>query len=266
MTYRVRMVDFETTGLPVEGADGPGGTGADVVEAAYVDALIKRRPHDGERWFDVDGSGWSSLVRPTVDIEVTARAVHHISDAEAATGIEWAVAQTNLIDGAAVTDVPAAAYCAHNADFEKAFFNPEGARWIDTYKAALRLWPDAPGHSNQVLRYWLDNCDPGEKGMPPHRALPDCHVTALVLMQCIHRAGVLSCGVSPLPIETMSYGIDVLLQWSDEPAVLPRVTFGKHRGERWSDVPLDYLHWIQGQDFDEAVMHTIKLEMKRRAR
>src|SRR3972149_10195266 len=138
-------------------------------------------------------------------------------------------------------------FCAHNADFEKSFFNPEGSRWIDTYKCALRLWPDAPKHTNQVLRYFLDGCDPGRLGMPPHRALPDCHVTALILIKC-------------LELEDM----EQLLAWSDAPPLLPRVPMGKHFGKPWSEVPTDYLEWATKQSFDAGVAHTVRVELKRR--
>ena len=55
-----------------------------------------------------------------------------------------------------------------------------GARWICTWKCALRLWPSSPGFSNQVLRYWrmpegLDR----DIGLPVHRAMPSS--SAIVL-------------------------------------------------------------------------------------
>jgi exodeoxyribonuclease X len=142
------------------------------------------------------------------------------------------------------------AFCAHNADFEMAFFNPEGSSWIDTYKCALRLWPDAPRHTNSVLRYFLEGCDPGKLGMPPHRALPDCHVTALILIKCLSMAGV-----------------DQLVAWSLEPPLLPRVPMGVHRTKSWAEVPTDYLLWITRQaDFDPAIAHTTRVELKKRGK
>ena len=48
------------------------------------------------------------------------------------------------------------AIAAHNADFETKFFEPM-LPVICTYKAALRVWPDAPSHSNGALRYWLED-------------------------------------------------------------------------------------------------------------
>jgi exodeoxyribonuclease X len=219
----VRILDFETTGLPPD---------ADVVEAACVDVLAHEKRLD-------DISGWSTLVIPSRPIGVEARAVHHISDAEAACGSPWEEVKRVLSS--------VSFFCAHNADFEKSFFNPPGSRWIDTYKCALRLWPESPRHTNSVLRYFLEGCDPGELGMPPHRALPDCHVTARILIKALSMASV-----------------EQLIAWSEEPPLLPRVPMGKHFGKPWSEVPTDYLEWATRQDFDTGVAHTVRVELAKR--
>ena len=46
---------------------------------------------------------------------------------------------------------------------------------------ALRVWPEAPRHSNQVLRYWRGMRLDHARAMPPHRAGPDAWVTAHIL-------------------------------------------------------------------------------------
>lgn len=45
---------------------------------------------------------------------------------------------------------------AHNAQFDRSMIPETGRPWICSYRPARHLWPDAQGHSNQVLRYWLD--------------------------------------------------------------------------------------------------------------
>ena len=71
-------------------------------------------------------------------------------------------------DRAAEVDV----FVAHKWAFEAQWLGEhlQGRPAICTYKAALRLWPDAPGYSNQVLRYWLrpKGLSPVIAGMP-HR-------------------------------------------------------------------------------------------------
>lgn len=220
----IRVIDFETTSLPPE---------ASVCEAAFVDV-------------DTDapaiGSAWHALVKPTTPMTIEARAVHHITDVEIEQdGIDWGQAQAVLTHGEPV------AYAAHNAEFEQAFFAPDGAQWIDTWKVGLRLWPDAPSHSNQVLRYFLD-LDLGDEAMPPHRALPDAWVTAHILAIALGAATLAD-----------------LIEWSREPAYLTKLNFGKHRGSRFADVPRDYLEWItRQQDMDAAVLAAARRELAAR--
>jgi len=219
-----RVIDFETTGFPPD---------AQVIEAAYVDVTETGK---------ILRPGWSTLVKPSIKINVEARAAHHISDADAVKGVSWDDASRRLAGGKKI-DV----FVSHNTDFERVFFDWYGARWIDTHRCALRLWPEAPRHSNQVLRYFLEGCDPGKDGMPPHRALPDCHVTALVLTQCLYAASIVQ-----------------LEAWSAEPPLLPRVPMGKHRLKPWTEVPTDYLLWVLRSEFESAVMHTARIEVNRR--
>ena len=61
----------------------------------------------------------------------------------------------------------------------------------------------------------------------PHRALSDAIVTAAILVELLKHAGW-----------------NELVQWSEEPALLTILGFGKHRGERYDAVPKDYLRWI----------------------
>ena len=124
-------------------------------------------------------------------------------------------------------------FVAHKWAFEAQWLgNPlQGRPAICTYKAALRLWPEAPGHGSQVLRYWLKpkGLDPVIAGTP-HRALHDAYVTAFVLRELLKLATV-----------------DELIAWTGEPALLPRITFGRYRGSNWDQIPLDYLAWVGGQ-------------------
>ena len=112
---------------------------------------------------------------------------------------------------------------------------------ICTYRCALRVWPEAPAHGNQALRYWLK-----PKGLNAkianlsHRALPDAYVTALILCELLNQATV-----------------ENLIAWTTEPALLPRITFGRHRGSSWSEVPQDYFGWIVDRsDLGEDVKFT----------
>lgn len=217
---RIRVVDLETTGFEPTDA---------VVEIAACDL------RDGA----ISAFLISTLVNPGRPIPPQVSAVHHIIDADVQGCPTWDDAWP-----AYVHDVQA--FCAHNAKFERQWLTDEvtdGKPWICTLRCAYRLWPDAPGHSNQTLRYWL-NPEGLDRTIASvaHRAGPDAYVTAFILREQLKLAT-----------------FDALVAWSSEPALLPRITFGKHRGLAWKDAPIDYLQWItRTADMGEDVVHTAR--------
>lgn len=219
----IRVIDFETTGMPPDAA---------VCEVAWRDVVDE----DGD--YDI-GDGVSMLVNPGRPVALEAMAVHHIRDHELADRPPPDVAFLQLMDGATI-------FVAHNASFEQQFFAGGGKPWICTYRCALRAWPDSPGHSNQVLRYFLQ-LDLDDRAMPPHRAAPDAFVTAHILLRLLD-----------------AHPLDQLIAWSAEPALMVLCRFGKHRGAKWSEVPSDYLEWILRQDMDADTKHTARHHLSQR--
>lgn len=140
---------------------------------------------------------------------------------------------------------------AHNAPFDRGFIDPlltfltEPVLWIDTYRCARHLWPDAPGFSNQVLRYWLEVEPELPTGLYPHRALYDALVTAAILQRMIALR-------QPEELHAMT----------SRPVLLRRITFGKYRGQLWSEVPKDYCAWLLRQtDLDEDTVYTARARL-----
>jgi exodeoxyribonuclease X len=221
----IRIIDLETTGLNPDD---------DVVEAGVVDLDITT----GEIC-DVA----SQIVRPCKSIPAEACAIHHITDDDVASAPSWPDVWPRIFND----DQNVIAFAAHQAKFDGQWINADLLRakpLICTYKSALRVWPDAPGHSNQVLRYWLNLPVDRDRAIPTHRALPDAYVTAHLLRELLKTAS-----------------FDDLVLWSQEPALLTKVRFGKYRGMKWTDVPSDYIDWIvfkSGFD-DEDVMHTARM-------
>lgn len=206
---KIRVVDFETTGFPDDAVRG-------ICEVGFTDLTAD--------WQISETT--SFLVNPGHPIPPQTRAVHHISDADVADAVTPDIALRTLMDGMAEDDI----FAAHNAKFEQAFFGGGGRRWICTMQGAKHLFPDAPGHSNQTLRYWLgidDEFDDPARAMPPHRAGPDTFVTAHILARLVFAS-------SP----------DELVRLTTAPVLLRDVTFGKHRGAKWADLPWDYLNWV----------------------
>jgi len=204
----IRVIDFETTGIPSE-ADKHA-----ICEIGWCDVTM-----DSGGAVAI-GDPSSTLVDPGRPISVEAMAVHHIRDAEVAGKRPAVEVLAGLCHG---TDV----FVAHKADFEQSFFDGLGRPFVCSYKSALRVWPDAPTHSNQVLRYWLGiELDPA-LALPAHRAGPDAYVTAHILSALLARCS-----------------LEDMIRWSAGPALLVTCYLKKHRGVKWKDVPADYLRWV----------------------
>jgi exodeoxyribonuclease X len=234
----LRVIDLETTGHNL--ANGG------VVEIGWQDL----QP-DGSGGWRLTDSG-AMLVNPGQRISAETSAIHHITDEDVQTAPRWPDAAAMVLR--ATPPQRFAAFAAHRAAFEQRWCVPAltgRIPWICTYKCALRVWPDAPTHSNQGLRYWrrpegLDRAT----GLPAHRAGPDAYVTAHHLRDMLALAG-----------------LEQLLAWSAEPALLPRVPFGEHRGRRWAeldDAALDHiLRVTAGGHLD--MLFSARMEQGRRA-
>jgi len=235
---RIRVCDLETTGT--EPTDK-------VVEIGAVDLVTETGEimYVGEKFID-----------PGILIPPVLSAVHHIIDADVAGAPSWPHGAHDIL-GNLHSGIDAGApdaYAAHNAQFERKWLTPEltdGKPWICTLRGAYRVFPEAPGHKNQELRYWLNPPDlDREFARDVHRAAPDAYVIAFLLRALLERAS-----------------FDDLVRWTDEPALLPRLTFGKHRGLPWDQVPPDYLSWlIRQQDMSEDVRFTAQHYLNRRGR
>jgi exodeoxyribonuclease X len=140
---------------------------------------------------------------------------------------------------------------AHNCSFERLFIPAEitdSLPWICTFKVALRAWPDAPRHTNQVLRYWRRLTLDAAFAMPPHRAAPDAWVTAHLLVELNKTVSVAD-----------------MVAWTSQPAHYAFVPFGRYRGRPWKEVPPDYLDWIIRQsEMDDGMVFSAKSELQRR--
>lgn len=230
----IRVIDFETTGLaPPE----------DVIEVGTCDLV--QQPND-----------WWSVRRPQADYYSTDRhitpenrAVHHIDPHD--------LVDLDRYDPVAFAEASdhAVALAAHNMAFENQWLGLDGIMpLICTYKAALRVWPTAPGHSNQVLRYWL-----AERRLldlvpqwasPPHRAGPDAYVTAHILKALLEAGATIS----------------EMALWTFEPPHLPTCPIGKWKGTRWDQIEAGYLRWMTGHpDMSQDLRWNAARELERRA-
>jgi len=229
----IRVIDLETTGAapPQHG----------VCEVGWQDVALG----DDGRWA-LSGEGGAMLVNPGRAIPPLTMAVHHIRDEDIAEAPVWMDVARPVLD----PWPRRLALAAHRADFEMKFCTPaltQGADWICTWKCALRLWPDSPGFSNQLLRYWRRPAGlEHERGLPAHRAFPDAYVTAHHLRDMLNEASVAQ-----------------LIEWSNLPGLLPRVRNGPYRGTDWRDLEEETLAAF-AQDRDPDVRYSAQTEQARR--
>lgn len=228
----ITCIDLETAGLD------PAAHGVCEVGWCSLEQI-------GDRWH-ITGAG-NHLFNPGCPIDAGASAKHHLIDADLKGCAPWSTFHLFMLG-----PPRPAVLAAHNAKFDRQWLTDEitgGLPWVCTYKASLRLWPNAPGHDNQVLRYWLN--PPGlrrDLATPAHRAFPDAYVTAHLLREMLDVA----------PLES-------LIRWASVPALLPRCMIGRHRGKAWAGVPPDFLEWMLTKDFDEDTLFTVRQELRLRA-
>jgi exodeoxyribonuclease X len=210
----VRVVDIETTGTDPATAK--------IVEIASIDLgrggeIVARQSH---------------LCNPGIPIPPETSEVHHIIDAD----VKDKPHVSEIIGMYQGADL----FVAHNAAFEQSFLHQllGAPKWYCTMKAALRIWPEAPNHKNNTLRYWRGHFNPlGQmrSTIDAHRALSDCIVT-----------GALFCdlsGAAPWAEQ---------MKWQAEPPLYSKFSFGMHKGKRLEDEP-GYLRWIiDKSDMDEG--------------
>lgn len=185
---------------------------------------------------------YRSFVDPGISIPPTASAIHHITDkdVDGAPSIEDAMAP--------FFDKEFEYVVAHNSGFDRRFMDFGNCPWLCTWKLSMRLFPDAPSHSNQVLRYFFGLEDPVlAKQEFAHRALYDSEITTNLFHYILQNATK----EDPWP---------GMQQVSENPILLKKVNFGKHYGMLWSEVPSNYLNFIinKSSGWDENVLHTAK--------
>jgi len=230
---RLRVVDIETTGFAPP---------AEVIELGFVDVEWRspvarvQLPH--ARFF-----------RARNGIPSNVSDIHHITAADIPA--DAPVATPELLREVLLARPAPDILVAHNCAFERRFIGSRadgGLPWICTYRAAQRVWPLAPSHSNQALREWRGLALDPALATPAHRAGPDAYVTAHLLAELL----------AATPIER-------LIAWSSAPRPLAVIPFGKHRGLAWTAAPLDYLEWMARQaEMDANVLWHAKAELGRR--
>lgn len=228
---RIRVIDLETAG------NGP----SDVCEIGWQDVVL-----DNKIGWIVNDERGARFVNPGRPISPDTMAIHHILDAQVADAPYWKeIAQDVLRPSGELY-----AFAAHRAAFEQRYCSSRltgGLPWICTWKCALRVWPELPRFSNQMLRYQrMPKGLVHEIGLPAHRAMPDAYVTAHHLRDLLNAAS-----------------LEELIAWSAEPGLLPRIPAGPDRGKTWDRISTEALgEFLKDRDVD--VRFSAQIELAKR--
>lgn len=249
---RLRVIDLETTGLDPE-VDG-------IVELASVDYVIRDGSLEVSQTFE-------QLVNPGMPIPPEASAIHHLTDKDVAD----AATQDEVLE--AFRRQPSAIRVAHNAAFDARFLGDDPHDYLCTLVASQHLLSDYPKHGNQYLRYALDLAVGEAQGRLPHRALADCYVTGALLEYLINdeaaveRAQSMIARLDQTNLNEVELSPEAWIDISNQPVVDQICHFGKHRGERWSEVPEDYIDWMKSlgaSAWEDRIVNAIRVELTRR--
>jgi DNA polymerase III epsilon subunit-like protein len=194
------------------------------------------------------GDAVNELFNPGMPITIDAMTVHHITnemvrdkpafrDSDTWKKLrDLVVPNTNIM-------------VAHNAAFDVDMLRKEGIETknvICSLKLARYLDKDGviPKYGLQYLRYYLSlNVD-----AVPHTALGDILVLE-ALFNRIHAKAL---------EEFRDDAVFKMIEVSKNPVLYRRMPFGKHKGLKMEEVPVDYLRWLAGTDLEEDLRYTIE--------
>lgn len=181
----------------------------EIVEIGWVDLVY----YPGG--WQIAGEHQSRFVNPGHPIPPEVIAIHGITDDMVKDGMTPAEARALLAKGAVI-------HAAHNARFDRQFVQ-SSLPWVCTLEGSRKVWPKAPNHKNETLKQYLGIEVDGEA----HRAGYDAAVSARILLQLFKHVT-----------------LDELIRISDPGHVPTVMPFGKHKGERIANLPIDYIEYM----------------------
>lgn len=190
----------------------------------------------------------NELFNPGKPISIEAMSIHHITNEMVRNKppFENSKTWTKLTELFADTSN---IMVAHNAMFDVAMLQKEDVhpqKTICTLKMARFLDKEGqiPQYNLQYLRYYLKL----NVNAKPHDALGDILVLEALFKRIqakvINKFGVLA--------------FDKMMEVTNNPVLLARMPYGKHKGMKFEDIPVDYLQWLSETDLDEDMAYTVK--------
>lgn len=224
-------LDCETTGLEIE-------------KDRIIEIAIVR--------FDFDNilESYETLIDPQLPIQEISIAIHHIDDSmvKGKPKIQEILPKAfefigkSIIVGHGITnDINFLCAAAKQNQVPcKLASHP----YLDTLRMA-RLYGESPINSLEKLRQHFNIAEEGA-----HRAMNDVIVNIEVFKYL-----------------SRSYKTtEQLINRLKSPIQLKSMPLGKHKGRLFSEIPIEYLRWAVNQNFDQDLLFSLKMELKKRGK
>lgn len=229
MSQKFICLDCETTGLDYKNDK--------IIEIACVTFDLEK-----------EGDSFESLVNPEAIIPQSSIEIHHITQEmvndkpliQAVLPTVLSMVGNKIIVGHGIDlDIKFIAESCYRSGIPTTIMHN---RTIDTLRMA-RLYGESPINSLEKLRQHF-NIGPEIA----HRAMSDVIVNIEVFKML------------------MKYyrTIDDLYKALSKPILLKEMPLGPHKGRPFKDIPLQYLLWAVNKDFDQDLMFSLKVELKKR--
>ncbi|MCH9625282.1 MAG: 3'-5' exonuclease DinG [Chlamydiales bacterium] len=191
---------------------------------------------------------FDTLVNPECTISEDAFAIHHISAemvhnkprvAEQLPDFLNFIGKDLIVGHGVGMDLDMIEKAAQRAHIP---FTLKSRPFIDTLRLA-RHYGDSPNNSLERLAAHFNVPNQGS-----HRALNDVKMNIEVFKHLTRR------------FKTLKQVFDILAS----PIKIKYMPLGKHKGRLFSEIPLQYLQWAAHLDFDQDLLYSIRLEIKKR--
>ncbi len=191
---------------------------------------------------------YETLIDPQMPIPEASTAIHHITDSmvkgkpkiiEILPKVFEFVGRSIIVGHGITNDIAflCAAAKQHNMPCKLA-----SHPYLDTLRMA-RLYGESPINSLEKLRQHFNIPEEGA-----HRAMNDVVVNIEVFKYLSKR------------FKTTEQVVNRL----KSPIQLKTMPLGKHKGRTFPEIPVEYLRWAVNQNFDQDLMFSLKVELKKR--
>jgi exodeoxyribonuclease X len=237
--YTAYIVDTETTGV---------GPTAQMIEFACIVLppqladLQKAKPIYSHPELYPHSSRW----KPSVDIHPAAQAVHGISKKD----LQDCEPVENFV-------LPSSEYfIAHNADFDHKILGRPDTKCICTVALARQLWTkeEVSNHklTTLITELYEEGADLVKEG---HSALADCWLTLFLLDKILEKVPRISTWEELFQLQEPKQ------KSQSNSKQMTHMPFGKHKGEIITNIPIDYLQWLQKQELQAPLRKAVELAL-----